>query len=113
MLSSLTQEQVTEARSLRNRGYSYRQIARGMKFHPETVQRALDPKYRKMRAEQIARAKLRHVDEVKTALRAPEPRRYVPPHVMADRDRRAEIPRSITSLVLGDPPPGYSALDRR
>jgi len=34
---------------------------------------------------------------------------------LAERDARkeAEARRSITSFVFGDPPPGYSALDRR
>lgn len=37
----------------------------------------------------------------------------VPPHLAADAARRSSAPRSITALVCGDPPPGYSALDKR
>ncbi len=37
------------------------------------------------------------------------PRPDVPPEVLAERDRRLALPRS----VFGDPPAGYSALDKR
>jgi hypothetical protein len=30
-----------------------------------------------------------------------------------ERDRRINAIRSLTSTLMGDPPPGYSALDRR
>lgn len=34
--------------------------------------------------------------------------------MLADRDKRYyATPRSLTSWVMGDPPPGYSALDRK
>lgn len=34
--------------------------------------------------------------------------------MLADRDRRYyETPRTLTSILMGDPPPGYSALDRK
>lgn len=32
---------------------------------------------------------------------------------LADADRRINAPRSITAWICGDPPPGFSALDRR
>lgn len=33
---------------------------------------------------------------------------------VADREHRARLePRSLTAMLLGDPLPGYSALDRR
>lgn len=36
-----------------------------------------------------------------------------PTHVIDARDRALGAPQSLTSLVLGDPPPGRSALDRK
>lgn len=36
-----------------------------------------------------------------------------PAHVIAERDRALYGPRSLTSVLLGDPPPGRSALDQR
>lgn len=41
------------------------------------------------------------------------PRVSVPDHVLADADRRANAPRTISAFVLGDPPMGFSALDKR
>lgn len=38
---------------------------------------------------------------------------YIPPHVLADRDRRLNMnPRDLSIVPLGDPLPGYSAADR-
>ncbi len=38
----------------------------------------------------------------------------VPPEVLADRDHRSYlVPRDLTAAVMGDPPIGYSALERR
>jgi predicted ArsR family transcriptional regulator len=33
--------------------------------------------------------------------------------VIEERDRRINAVRNLTSTLMGDPPPGYSALDRR
>lgn len=38
---------------------------------------------------------------------------YVPPQVLADRDRRLELEQSTTAALCGDPLPGYSMLDRQ
>jgi hypothetical protein len=36
-----------------------------------------------------------------------------PAHVIAEAQRRASAPQCLTGLTFGDPPKGYSALDRR
>lgn len=36
-----------------------------------------------------------------------------PPELIEEAARRAKAPRSITASIMGDPPPGFSALDRR
>lgn len=47
----------------------------------------------------------RHDDSVET--------RKASPKLLAERDRRAELlPRDLTSALMGDPLPGYSALER-
>ena len=33
--------------------------------------------------------------------------------ILAERDRYLSAPRTLTQSLLGDPPPGYSALDRK
>lgn len=39
---------------------------------------------------------------------------YIPEAVLAERDRRArEVHRDLTAMIMGDPLPGYSALERR
>lgn len=39
---------------------------------------------------------------------------HVPPEVLADRDRRRELqPRDLTALLMGDPLPSCSHLERR
>jgi hypothetical protein len=42
-----------------------------------------------------------------------EPRPQVPAGLWDDRDRRASTRLSLTAWFCGDPPPGYSALDKR
>lgn len=37
----------------------------------------------------------------------------VPDEVFVERNERLSTPRSLTGAICGDPPPGYSALDRR
>lgn len=82
------------------------------------------------RTKQAARAHLKYVDrpEVrarknaqKVALRlaqkaSPPPRLSSvapPPEAISDALKRATTPRSLTSIICGDPAPGFSALERR
>lgn len=39
--------------------------------------------------------------------------RTIPDGVLIDRDKRMLAPRSLGCELMGDPPPGYSALDRK
>jgi hypothetical protein len=39
--------------------------------------------------------------------------KVVPDDVLIERDRRLAAPITINALILGDPRPGFSALDRR
>ena len=49
---------------------------------------------------------VRRVEEYST-------REAKPQHVFEDAARRAEAPRTLTAVLMGDPPIGFSALDRR
>lgn len=40
-------------------------------------------------------------------------RSAIPDEVFKDRERRNNTPRTLTQSLFNDPPPGYSALDRR
>lgn len=47
------------------------------------------------------------------AMRLPHPFREPPAEVLAERDARSRAPADPIRELLGDPPPGRSALDRR
>ncbi len=44
---------------------------------------------------------------------APPLRPRDPPHIFQDRERRRAAEQSITGILMGDPPRGYSAFDRK
>ncbi len=111
----LTQEQLDQARAMLREKLQYHQIARKLGIHKETLRRALDPKWRAMRNEQIARQAIRSKfaptsPPLTIVRRMSEP---IPAPVLADRDRRINLPLTTTAALCGDPPPGYSALDRK
>lgn len=45
--------------------------------------------------------------------RSDQTQRSYPIEVFIDRDAREKTPRSLTSVLCGDPTPGWSALDRK
>lgn len=70
--------------------------------------RAADQRRKRKRTRKISGVALSY-NMVVRALEFIEP---PPAHVIAERDRALYAPRSITAELLGDPPPGRSALDR-
>lgn len=86
-----TPEETAQAIEMRRAGQTLRQIARALKRGPCGVDE-----------------KLRRVGL------GPPPRGYsVPPEVLERREREALAPRTIHHMLLGDPLPGRSALDRK
>jgi hypothetical protein len=62
--------------------------------------------------EAARKAKLRQLEKgVRHDL--PVRKMIVPDDVIVERDQKLSAPITIGSLILGDPPPGYSALDRK
>jgi len=55
---------------------------------------------------------LRHVGKTGPRIQASNGM-MIPKEVFDDRDRRQSAPITVTGFVLGDPPIGYSALDRK
>ena len=45
--------------------------------------------------------------------RVEPPQERAPEHVLQEAARRMSAPRTITGLICGDPPKGYSALEQR
>lgn len=60
---------------------------------------------RKKRARRVTPAHYRKWDEIKHTV--------APPEVIEDARQRAMAPRSLTAILMGDPAPGQSALERR
>ena len=88
-----TEWELTFARAARMECNGWSPIARYLNCHHDTLRKALDPTYRQPKP--------------------PEPRRAeIPPDVARERDRTINAPRTLTALLLGDPAPGRSALDR-
>lgn len=64
------------------------------------------------RSETAAREHIKRADvRVKTEARAAISK--IPAGIIEDAVRRATTPRSLTAFICGDPPHGFSALDRR
>ena len=100
----LTPEQIAQARRWRRDGMSYRQIALRFGCTIRTVQRAIDPDFRlKWNLTKTTKA-------IKRGLGKREP---IPDAVMIDREARYAAPQTLGGMLLGDPPPGWSALDKR
>lgn len=121
METCLTPAEIRTARELRIHGKNWREIGDAVKRSSETVRRAIDPDFREFRQRQVNAARDRRTGK------EPRPARYIqslgnhvvtsmreiaPPEVLAERDRRSELPRTIGMLLLGDPLPGRSALER-
>ena len=67
-------------------------------------------------AQAVQKAAYRRTNEVYRAKldgRTTPDRHVAPPEVIEDAIRRASAPRSVSAWICGDPPPGWSALERR
>jgi hypothetical protein len=102
----LTPEQVKEAKRLRSYGKRGRmeiaRIAKIMKVRPVQLHRIFMP-------HEIERKKYK---PLVVANLGPERPIYVPPEVLIERDRAMSRPIDVPGEILGDPPPGRSALER-
>lgn len=74
------------------------------------------------RTEDQKQERRNRVNANRNALRNGKPRtrvstsvfnRVMPDDIFIERDRRINTPRTIGAELMGDPPPGYSALDRK
>jgi hypothetical protein len=78
---------------------------------------APDSEYERLlgRTKACARARIERLDRLSApGPRRPEPKMFsVPVDVWIERSRRLAAPRSLTASIMGDPAPGYSALDRK
>lgn len=108
----LSYEQIVEARKMRQRHMSWQRIADAFGCSAKTVRRPLDQEWSAKRAQGIREARRyrnarRAKREVRMIREAPSAR---PSQEMLDARQQ---PATIGQLILGDPLPGRSALDRR
>ena len=78
----------------------------------ETIRRALDPEYNERRKTTIRERNRKRRPDSKRVRENPR-RVDVPTEVETARAARGNALRSLTSVIMGDPPPGYSALDQK
>lgn len=117
----LSHERIEQAKALRQSGVPWEEICDRLGCSKYTLKSVLVEGWRKART-----ARVRHNRRLKRGGYAPRPplqkshvvddyqRPRIPPETLADRDRRAQLAhRDLTAVLMGDPPPGMSALDRK
>lgn len=101
--------------------WSAEEVAKARRVYLQQVEQGNKPSYAKIAAElgphftaSMVKCKLRY-SERDVSLPDIDYRRQVPsPESLADRDRRIGARfRDLTAMIMGDPPIGFSALDRR
>lgn len=114
MSRALSDEIIERARSIRENGANWTQTGKRLNCSVDALRRVLDPMYSSRRSELATRRK-RHHDK----LHGPAPRAGLvvsetlpPPEVVADRDWRRGQDLTLNQLLLGDPEPSRSALER-
>lgn len=108
-MSTLTKAQIQQAQQLHDSGTSWASIGRQFGCSATTVHRAVDPDFYRNKTQSYQQRGFASIDGK---------RRYVETLSQADiRAGRSWMDRpdrrDLTSLMLGDPPTGRSALDQR
>lgn len=112
--SNWTPEETELARKLLAEGAPEREFERQIGRTKEAAKTRIQTlNYRARRAEADRFRTLSGSRCKKSEYRRVEAEAAIPPEVIADSVRRSDAPRSLTAMLCGDPPPGYSALDRR
>lgn len=103
----MTPEQISAARKLRARDYSYRQIAieLGQSLTASIVRNALHPGLRPARIRYVGMTN----HKVSRRYNRPPPQEVLQ---AAETDAVNRMAMTPSQLLLGDPPPGRSALDK-
>jgi predicted nucleotidyltransferase len=111
-----TDEEWARAEQLLTEGYAIKTVAtmlgrtvREVCSKKQWMQMSADKRERKALQKQQRRAEQKEGVKINRA----EFKIYVPEDAVADRNARVAADRSLTAFVFGDPPPGWSALDRR
>src|SRR5512139_265518 len=109
--TDLTAEQIAEIKRLHATGMPMKPMARHTGISRHFILRVLDPtQYQRKVNRELELAAQRRGDAFH---RGYVGRLAVPGSVIAERDRRLSYAPTPNMIVLGDPPPGRSALERR
>lgn len=107
-----TPDLIARARELSRRGLALAAVDRALGLRPgATASKFFWLRRAERRAEYERRRR-----ESEAAMPAFDDRREraaPPPAAIAAAQARHDAPRTLTGLLMGDPPPGFSALDRR
>jgi hypothetical protein len=103
----LTDKQRNAVLELRKSGMGWRKIAKKLNLSYFAIRGNLENGFRELQAERVRRIRAGDLSRgYQTGLS------LVPQSVLDERERRLALqPRDLTASILGDPPPGYSALD--
>ena len=109
----LTDAQKIEALRLRAAGHGWRAVSSALKIQQHSIRCAVQPGYQEYRTNCDKRRRGQYrADNYSVGHRVERGTNWnmvIPPEVLADRDRRM----AMWDKPLGDPLPGYSALDKR
>lgn len=107
----LTSAERADVRRRRAAREGWQSIGKGYGVSAECMRRTVDIEYRERRNEtslSLSNARAAGIEPSTPA----GTKVVVPESVLAERDRRFNAPVSFSAAILGDPPQGYSALDR-
>lgn len=112
--------QLRRARNMRAKGMPWSTIGQTLGRSSETVRAALDPAFRALRRDRIQAWRREHPAPKQEPKRGytishwidVASRERAPAAVLAERDARLNAPLTLNMAILGDPPPGRSALER-
>jgi hypothetical protein len=107
----LTAAQRADVRRRRAAREGWQSIGKSYGVSAECIRRTVDVEYRERRNETFLNLSHARAAGIEPSVPAGT-KVIVPESVLAERDRRLRAPVSFSAAILGDPPQGYSALDR-
>jgi hypothetical protein len=113
MIDGLT---LRRAAKMRAHGWGWYNTAVELRVGYHQLRSAMDPEYKAKRQAGKKPSVSKAIDHSAPGLSAAKvepPASRVPQSVLFERERAMLAPRSLTATLLGDPPAGRSALDKR
>lgn len=115
-MRKFTASDIARVRRLRKQGRKWAEIGRMFGMKEDNIRYHVDPEFRERRKAAQLKFSRDYIAGHHTELdrRGVHIVNHRPSdRLIAEASVRANTPRSLSAWVFGDPPPGYSALDRR